>query len=133
MDKSILCAVDFSDSSRAVLTFAVDLSRQFHNHLTVLFTYRLLNLPTDEALVLRKKMEEKALQNFAILEKEVLGNSGVSYDFKVEVGFISNRVKEYSRKNEVSFLVMGKNMNTSSKESFDELSANLQIPILIVP
>jgi nucleotide-binding universal stress UspA family protein len=82
---------------------------------------------------MRKKMEEEARQNFSTLEKEVLADSGVSYDFKVEVGFVSNRVREYAKKNGVSFLVMGKKMNSSSKESFDELAENLHVPLVIVP
>jgi hypothetical protein len=86
-----------------------------------------------EAVEIRKKIEEEARQNFAVLEKEVLAGSGVSYDFKVEVGFVSIRVKEYAKKNGVSFLVMGKKMNGTSKESFDELAANIQVPLVIVP
>jgi nucleotide-binding universal stress UspA family protein len=133
MNNAILCTVDFSDSSKDVLKYAVDLSKQFKSHITVLFTYRLLNSQNGEIVEMRKKMEEEARQNFSTLEKEVLADSGVSYDFKVEVGFVSNRVREYAKKNGVSFLVMGKKMNSSSKESFDELAENLHVPLVIVP
>lgn len=133
MNDAILCTIDFSDSSRDVLLYAVNLSRQFQSHITVLYTYRLLNSQNGEAVEIRRKIEEQARQNFSVLEKEVLAGSGVSYDFKIEVGFVSNRVKEYAKKNGVSFLVMGKKMNGSSKESFDELAENLQVPLVIVP
>jgi nucleotide-binding universal stress UspA family protein len=133
MNKAILCTIDLSESSKDVLRYAVNLSKQFGSHLTVLYTYRLLSSQNGEVVDLRKNIEEKAKQNFSMLEKEVLAGSGVSYDFKIEVGFVSNRVEEYAKKNGVSFLVMGKKMNGSSKESFDELAANLKMPLIIVP
>jgi nucleotide-binding universal stress UspA family protein len=133
MDNTILCTIDFSDSSRDVLKYAVNLSKQYNSHITVLYTYRLLNSLNGEVIDIRKKIEEQAKQNFSILEKEVLAGSGVSYDFKIEVGFVSNRVREYAKTNGVSFLVMGKKMNGSSRESFDELAENIHVPLVIVP
>jgi len=132
MDNTILCAIDFSEPSKEVLKYAVNLSKQFRSHITVLYTYRLLH-SKGEAVEIRNKMEDQAKRNFAALEKEVLEGSGVSYDFKIEVGFVSNRVKEYTKKNGVNFLVMGNEMNGSSKESFDELAENIQVPLIIVP
>jgi len=132
MNNAILCTIDFSEPSKDVLKYAVNLSKQFHSHITILYTYRLLN-SNGEAVEVRREIEEQAKQNFAALEKEVLEGSGVSYDFKIEVGFVSNRVEEYAKKNGVSFLVMGKKMNGSSKESFDELAENIQVPLVIVP
>jgi nucleotide-binding universal stress UspA family protein len=133
MNNTILCSIDFSEPSKDVLKYAVNLSKQFNSHITVLYTYRLLNSFNGEAVEIRKKIEEKAKQDFSVLEQEVLVGSGVSYDFKIEVGFVSNRVKEYAKKNGISFLVMGKKMNGSSKESFDELAENIQVPLVIVP
>ena len=133
MDKSILCTVDFSESSRDVLKYAVDLSKQLKNHITVLYTYRLLSGHQGELGEMKKKIEENAKASFLILEKEILSGSGVSYDFIIEVGFVSNRVREYAKKKDVSFLVMGKKMNSGNKESFDEIAENLQVPLVIVP
>jgi K+-sensing histidine kinase KdpD len=133
MDNTILCTIDFSEASKDVLRYAVNLSKQFKSHITVLYTYRLFNSQNGALIEMRKKMEESAKQNFTMLEKEILAGSGVSYDFKVEIGFVSNRVEEYAKKNGVSFLVMGKKMNGSSKESFDELAENLHVPLVIVP
>jgi nucleotide-binding universal stress UspA family protein len=133
MDNTILCTIDFSEPSKDVLKYAVKLSKQFSSHITVLYTYRLLNSFNGEAVEIRKKIEEQAKKDFSILEKEVLIESGVSYDFKIEVGFVSNRVREYAKKNGINFLVMGKKMNGSSKESFDELAENIHVPLVIVP
>jgi nucleotide-binding universal stress UspA family protein len=132
MNNAILCTIDFSEPSKEVLKYAVNLAKQFNSHITILYTYRLLN-SNGELVEIKRKIEEQAKQSFAVLENEVLKGSGVSYDFKIEVGFVSNRVREYAKKNGVSFLVMGKKMNGSSKESFDELAENIQVPLVIVP
>jgi nucleotide-binding universal stress UspA family protein len=133
MNNAILCTIDFSESSKDVLKYAVNLSKQFKSHITILYTYRLTNSLNGELVDIKKKIEEQARENFALLEKEVLVESGVSYDFKIEVGFVSNRVREYAKKNGVSFLVMGKKMNGRNKESFDELAENIHVPLVIVP
>lgn len=133
MNQAILCTIDFSDASKDVLKYAVDLSKQMKNHLTVLYAYRLLNSHNGEVMEARKKIEDNAKQKFSSLEKEILKGSGVPYDFKIEVGFVSNRVREYAKNTHVNFLVMGNKMNASSKESFDELAENLHVPLVIVP
>lgn len=133
MNKEIICTIDFSDSSKEALKWSVSLAALLKSHLTILYTYRLLNSYNGEAVQIKKKIEENAFQNFAALKKDILEGHDISYDFKVEVGFVSNRVKHYANKHGVSFLVMGNKMNASNKESFDELAENLQVPLVIVP
>jgi nucleotide-binding universal stress UspA family protein len=133
MTQGIICTVDFSESSKDALRWSISLARLLGTHLTILYTYRLLNSHDVEAVDFRKKIEENAKQKFASFEEEILAGSGVKYEFKIEVGFISNRVKDYVKKNTASVLVMGNKMNSSNKESFDELAASIQIPIVIVP
>lgn len=133
LTKRILCTIDFTESSNDALRMAVSLAGLLKTHLTILYTYRLTGLHNGEAITLKKNIEENAYRNFASLENELLRCSGIPYDFKVEVGFISNRVKTYSKRNGVSFLVMGNKVNANNKESFDELAAELQVPLVIVP
>lgn len=133
MTNGVLCMIDFSESSREALRTAVSLAKLLNTRLTVLFPYRLLNTYNGEATDLKKKIEENAVRDFSVLEQEILSESGVPYEFKVEVGFVSNRVKDYAKKNRVSFVVMGNKMNLSNKESFDELAENIPMPLVIVP
>lgn len=133
LTKRILCTIDFTESSKDALSMAVLLAGLLKTHLTILYTYRLMNFHNGEAIEWKNKIEENAYRNFAILENELLRNKGVRYDFKVEVGFISNRVRSYSKKNGISFLVMDNKVNASNKESLDELAAELQVPLVIVP
>lgn len=133
MTKGILCSIDFSESSKDALRWAVSLAKLLKTNLTVLYTYRLLNSSNGEEVQLKKRIEEDAVKRFAEIEKEILMDEGIRYSFKVEVGFVSNRVKDYDRKHGISFLVMGNKMNSFSKESFDELAGSLQVPLVIVP
>ncbi len=133
MNKEIICTIDFSESSKAALKWSVSLAALLKSHLTILYTYRLVNSHHGEVIEIKRKIEENAFRNFSLFKKDVLDGNDISYDFKVEVGFLSNRVKHYAEKNGVSFLVMGNKMTSSNKESFDELAENLQVPLVIVP
>jgi hypothetical protein len=83
-----------------------------------------------KCFLLRK---EEGLRKFKAVEKEFLEGSGISYDFKVEVGFVDDRIEEHMKINKISFLVMAKNMSVRNRESFDELVENLRAPLVIVP
>jgi hypothetical protein len=133
MTKGIICTIDFSESSKDALRWSVSLAKLMKTHLTVLYTYRLFNSSNGEVLDLRRGIETNAIKKFSALEQEVLVGSGVPYEFKVEVGFVSNRVRHYTKKDEVSFVVMGNKMNAANKETFDELAESIQVPLVIVP
>jgi nucleotide-binding universal stress UspA family protein len=134
MKDEILCTLDFSESSRDALAVAVQMAKERNALLTVLFAYR-LRKPNGDALAMIREVEEKVLERFAELEKELLLNAGVRYELKTEIGFVEDRVEQHTRLNKIMFLVIGKSMsiNTATKESFDSLLAHLQIPLVIVP
>jgi nucleotide-binding universal stress UspA family protein len=133
MNKGILCNVDFSESSKEALKWAVDLAVLLKTHLTILYTYRLVNSHNGEAVTMKRQIEENALRNFALLEKEFLVGNSITYEFKIEVGFVSNRIDDYARKNSISMMVIGSKMNSDNKESFDELAGSIHVPLVIVP
>jgi K+-sensing histidine kinase KdpD len=132
MTNGILCTIDFTESSKETLKWSVQLCKKLKCHLTVLYTYRLFK-QNGEAIPLKKQMENQAIKNFASLEKELLTGKGITYDFKMEVGFIDDRIEEHARNNKLSFLVMDKGMSLRNKEAFDDLVKQLQIPLVIVP
>ena len=132
MTNEVLCAIDFSDSSKEALKWSIRFAQKLNSHLTILYTYRIFK-HNGEAIIMKRKIEEEAIKNFSALEKEVLIGEGISYDFKTEIGFIADRVEDHVKKNNVSFLVISKNMTTQSKETLDELVAHLRAPLVIVP
>jgi len=132
MTNGILCATDFSDSSGEALKWAVDLAKKLGSHLTILYAYRLLR-QNGEAVDMKRKMEAEAKENFERLERELFSGAGISYDLKIEVGFIDDRIEEHLKKNKVSFLVMGKGLTILNKDTFDDLVNHLHLPLVIVP
>lgn len=131
--KTILCTIDFSQSTRQSITWAVALATQLRAHLSILYTYRLNQARAGEIITMKKVIEEEARQKFAELEKECLVNSGVSYDFSIEVGFVSDRIEDRAKKNPLDFLVMDKTMKVNSNESLEELMEHIHVPMLVVP
>ncbi|MBS1951872.1 MAG: universal stress protein [Bacteroidetes bacterium] len=133
MDKGILCAIDFSAPSKSALRWSVELAKDLHIPLTLLYAYRLQKLPHDQAIEYKKQVDAEARQKFLKLEKEFLVDKGIDYDFKSEVGFIADRVKDHASKNETKFFVVDQKTSMANKESFDELLKKVNVPLVIVP
>ena len=129
----ILCVVDFSETSNRALSWAVKMARCLNAHMTVLYTFRLLQSKNGEVLSMKRQKEEEAVIQFNTLEKNLLLGKQVSYDFKTEVGFFTDRIEDYTTKNSIELLVIGKTMTEGNKETFEELIKNLQIPLAIIP
>jgi hypothetical protein len=128
----ILCTLDFSDSSQNALRLGIMLAKQLNAHLTLLYTFRLIKMPLNEAVGYKNKMELEAINNFSIVEKDYLKDSGLTYDFKSEVGFMAHRVEELIRKQHIDFLILDKKLPGNS-ETLDELISKVSIPMVLVP
>ncbi|HEX5171820.1 MAG TPA: universal stress protein [Cyclobacteriaceae bacterium] len=134
MAKTILCTTNFSASSKHAVQWAVNLARQLKAHVTILYTYRLIKSHNGEAVALKKQIEKEALQHFEDLEQDILEGQNVSYDFRIEIGFVTDRIEQLIQKTPVTFLVMDKEqMSANNKESFEELVEQIKIPLVIVP
>jgi nucleotide-binding universal stress UspA family protein len=138
MTKSILCAVDLTDDSGGVVEVAAEMAANLNEHLTILFSYRLNQLIGDGDVFLSKKeVEEKAVREFKSFEKKFLKNGQLSYEFRSEIGFLSDRLESYIRKNEVDLLVIGQQLAQSNadvkKTGIENFLDKLQIPVLVVP
>ena len=133
MAKTILCPIDFSESSLHALKWAVELSSRYNSHLTILYPYRLLQAPKEDVLQLKKKNEETAILKFADIEKDYLKEKSISFDFTPEVGFLTDRIDDHLRKNSILMMVIGKNMNSASQENLGDLITNLKVPVVVVP
>jgi hypothetical protein len=128
----ILCTLDFSDSSQNALRLGIMLAKQLNAHLTLLYTFRLIKMPLNEAVVFKKKMEQEANNNFSLVEKDYLKDSGLTYDFKSEVGFMVHRVEDLILKQHIDFLIIDKKL-PGNNEALDELISKVNVPIVLVP
>lgn len=131
---SILCIIDFSESSTKALVWATGIAADLSAHLIIVHPHRLNQLVKNEDRVLaKKKMDIEATKNFEEIATKLFKNSSVSYDFQSEVGFIQDRVKEYIRKNNILLVAMGKKLMTANKETVDELMEQIDVPLVIIP
>lgn len=136
--RTILCAIDFSESSLQALKWTMLIAKERQAQATFLFCYRLISASDEvELLNLKRDMETKALSQFQEIEKKFIKTTTVPYQFVMEVGFFSSRIELFLRKSPVNLLVLGnsmvKNFNEYKNLSFDEFLTDTKIPILIAP
>jgi len=129
----ILCLMDFSLASNEALNWAINITQKLRAHLCIMFVYRMIPSRSGELLDWKKNIEEETLQRFSMLEKQNLSKSGVPFEFKIEIGFINDRVRDYARKNDLLFVVMDRKANINNTESIDELLTFLHVPLLLFP
>ena len=138
MAKTILCAIDLSEASNHVVSVASKMASNLKEHLTVLFSYR-LNQSINEADVFlnKREVEEKAMAKFKSFEVDFLMSGLTSYEFRSEVGFLSDRLDSYSKKNDIDILIIGQHLAQGSNDlrgsGLDNFLNKLQIPVLVVP
>lgn len=132
-DDGILCLIDFSESSKETLKWAVSLAKQLKKRLTILYTYRLLSPRDADLMVMKKDIEDRARNQFASLEEQVLKGQGIKYDFVVEIGFAINRIKAYAKMNGLGVLVMGKRVEQVRSEPIEEFAESVHVPLFLVP
>jgi nucleotide-binding universal stress UspA family protein len=137
MKDQILCAIDFSESSVQALRWAYRLAKSGKLPLVVLYSYRLLQTgKLNDIVSFRKKTEEESRQKFAEWEKTVL-HADVPASFVTEIGFFSDTIENYIRKNTGVLVVLSESMAHSiydhKGQSLLHFLKGLQVPLLIVP
>ena len=133
MTKNILCTTDFSEASKRALEWAIKFSKEEGSDLTILYTYRLTKNVAEELVSWKKKVEEEAKKKFIAFESQHLKDIGIKYQFKIEVGFVADRIEDHAKNNPLGFLVIDKTMCTRNKETFDDLIESINVPVVIVP
>ena len=131
---SILCIIDFSESSKEVLKWAICISEKLNVHLTILHPYRLNQLDKKEDMVgVKKKLELDAAKNFEQLSRGIFKNTKEPVDFRAEVGFIQDRVQDYARRNNILFFVIGFNLVDGNTEMLKEIVNETEVPLVVIP
>jgi nucleotide-binding universal stress UspA family protein len=136
--ETILCAVDFSETSIHALKWAITEAQSRKTQVTFLFCYRLIAAGDEgESLNMKRDMEAKALAQFHEIEMKLLNKSTVPYQFIMEVGFFPSRIEMFIRRSPVSLLVLGssiiENFNEYKNLSFDQFLLTSKVPVVVVP
>lgn len=135
--KTVLCAIDFSESSLHATKWAMTLAQLSQAQVVILFCYRLITEGDNgESLNMKRDIETKALEQFHEIEK-LINAPAVPYQFVTEIGFFSSRIEMFIRKSPVSMLVMGNsvisNFNEYKNLSFEQFLLKTKIPVVVVP
>ena len=126
--------MDFSESSSETLKWSVGMARTLKARLTILHPYRLNQLEKKEDIIgVKEKIEKDASKNFEEIANAILKNRPISFEFRSEVGFIHDRVQNYSRSNNILLLAIGKKLALSNKEILPELVEQIETPLVIIP
>ncbi len=136
--ETILCAVDFSETSTQAIRWAIAEAQSRKTHVTFLFCYRLIAAGDEvESLSMKKDMESRALGQFREIERKFINSSKVPYQFIMEVGFFPSRIEMFIRKSPVSLLIIGssiiENFNEYKNLTFDQFLLTSKIPVVVVP
>lgn len=137
MKDHILCAIDFSESSVNALRWARKLAVGSDATLAVLYSYRLLQTgKLNDIVSFRKKTEEDSRKKFADMQKLVFGVE-VPTSFITEIGFFSDNIENFIRKNPGTLAVLSEAMANSiydhKGQSLHHFLKTLRVPLLIVP
>ena len=135
--KAILCALDFSEASENIVKQAMDMAMQRGGGLIVLYAYRLIQPMEGSMVDYRNSMEERAGRNFEAIMNRIEMNGSVPYEFRTEIGFLSDRVEDFTKRNTVDLIVMGQNLARTINEhrgmTFEHFLDTVNLPVLVVP
>jgi Universal stress protein family len=136
--KQILCVIDLSASSEKVLEVAARIASAWRAHLVVLYPYRLIDYGhTGDMSTLRRKLEAEACEKFYILQRGVPNMESLSHEFKPEIGFVADRVIDYTKTNSIAMVIVAQPQTDSGNDlkSFNvqSLIRNSKVPFVIVP
>jgi hypothetical protein len=132
----VLCALDFTETSSAVLKTAIDLAKCLRTKLIVLYAYRII--PGNETIAdYRETIVSRAQKDFVTLEKTLGLNGSVPYEFRAEVGFFADRIQRTVQANRMSVVVLGNQLAMESNEqkgmTLEEFISQLAVPVMIIP
>lgn len=132
----VLCALDFSENTASVLQVAIGLSARFNSRLIILYAYRIIpqnNSVTDY----RKTTVQRAHDNFDKLANQLQLNGAVPYEFRAEIGFLSDRIESCLKAEPVQLIVMSEktafHINEHKGLSLKHFINQVATPVLIVP
>ena len=137
-NKTILCAIDFSESSLSAIHWTLETAQLTGAKVTVLFCYRLI--PTadhKESLELKRNSEEAAKMKFNEIEKSLVHGRPLSCQFICQIGFFPFLIDMQLRNAAIGLLVMGKSIVQSFTDykslSFEQFLKDTKVPVVVVP
>jgi hypothetical protein len=136
--RPILCVIDLTEKSAQVLEVAARMAYAYKSHLTILFPYRLIdNSYVGDISKLKMNLEQQARDKFQLVASQITLLDQLSYEFQPEIGFPSDRINSFVRRNKVDSVVISQRqaslMNEVNQMALQNLITNSKLPFTIVP
>jgi len=136
--KQILCVIDLTHSSVAILNVAAKMAKAHNVYLTVLYPYRLIDCgDTEDLIQLRTKLEQAAKEKFALIKEKVALMDNLAFEFQSEIGFTSDRINSSIKRNNSDMIIIGQDQTKMINEvngiTLQNLITHLKLPFMIVP
>ena len=137
-NKTILCAIDFSESSADAMHWAIQMAQLTDEQVVFLFCYRLIGAGNEDGtLDLKRNIENDAVRKYNEMQKILVRDQDVSCKFISEVGFFPFRIENFIRNGAVNMLVLGNSIIDNFDEyknlNFDMFLKSTKIPVVVVP
>lgn len=135
----ILCVIDFSESAAKVWEVAARIACACRAHLIVLFPYRLIDYshPGGDGPSLKVKLETEARDRFRALKENTKGMEGVSCEFHLEIGFLTDRINAHVKRNNIDMIIIGQHHTSPASDfrgiNMQTVMSDSKIPFVIVP
>jgi hypothetical protein len=136
--RPILCVIDLTEKSAQVLEVAARMAYAYKSHLTILFPYRLIdNSYMGDISKLKMNLEQQARDKFQLVASQITLLDQLSYEFQPEIGFPSDRINSFVRRNKVDSVIISQRqaslMNEVNQMALQNLITNSKLPFTIVP
>lgn len=137
----ILIPIDFSDNSKNALKYGMEVARKTNATLILLHAYRLLgsqiNSVRTSELSLKETLDKSPRENFLAIERKFLKNSGLNYEFQIQIGFVETVIKLITQTQPIDMVIMGTRGENRAGNFLGSTTARVikevNCPVLAIP
>jgi hypothetical protein len=130
--KNILFPIN---GSQQALDYAIMMAKKSYAKLHFLKTYRLTDTRGDKSLSaksIKDSLYQQLVDEFESTYKSRLEESGINYDFKVEIGFLTDRILAAIEDSKIDMLLIN-SFQKSHDDSIIERIQEVSVPVMLIP
>ncbi len=138
---NILVPIDFSETSRNALKYAIAIAEKAGARLTLAHAMRLIPpTPSTHRIVpgdLKSELEESVKAQFSILKEDILDFTELQYEFVTKIGFSIDVIESMASSKVYDLVVMGTNGATGLNKFFGSTTSaiikEVDVPVIAIP
>lgn len=138
---TILVPIDFSPSSINALEYGIRLAESTGSELIIMHAYRLLKPHvksyTSYGKSLREVLNKEYNEQFRKIEKRLLKDSKVEYEFQLEIGFAADIIESIVQSRVLDLIVMGAKGDGALEKLLGSTTTTVinstNVPVMVIP